>query len=246
MKIKITCVYNEGALEDTSFIGAKGLSMLVEMGDEKILFDTGMRGRYLIHNLDFLQVKTDSITKVVLSHNHKANIGGLKKLIENRTKPLDVYTNSSYIGFKDFLWNKVDEELKNKLIIHRMDSDTELMSGVIAMGPFGDLEEFFLLIKTMTGPIVLSSCYHCGTRVVMSSIKERYGTNPCCLIGGIHLIRVRQKDVDPTAEVLKEYGSPELYINHCGTPTGIMYLRVHFGLNSVKDFYVGDSLTLSI
>lgn len=246
MQAKITCVYNEGAMEYTPYIGAKGLSLLVETDTEKILFDVGMRGGYLIHNLEHMHIKPASITKVVLSHNHKSNIRGLAKLLTVRKTPLDVFANTDY-SYPMPLFNKeAGKENQTKMNLHRMESDTEICDGITAIGPFGELKEFFLLIRTTKGPVVLSSCYHCGTRVVMDSIRDRYGSDPCCLIGGIHLPKVKQKAVDPTVEILKEHGSPELYINHCGTPSGITYLRTRFGLSFVNDFYVGESITVSI
>ena len=80
-KAKVLSVYDEGALEDTPFIGATGFSVLVEVDGQRTLFDTGMRGRYLIHNLDYLDVKPDMIDRVVISHNHKGNMGGFSSIV---------------------------------------------------------------------------------------------------------------------------------------------------------------------
>ena len=98
MKARVLSVYDIGAVEDTSFIGSKGFSVLVENDGERTLFDTGTRGRYLMHNLDYHEIKADSIDRVVLSHNHTGNINGLGKLLDNRTRPLDIYVNGYYYG----------------------------------------------------------------------------------------------------------------------------------------------------
>ena len=73
-KAKVLSVYDEGALEDTPFIGATGFSVLVEVDGQRTLFDTGMRGRYLIHNLDYLDVKPDMIDRVVISQIGRAHV----------------------------------------------------------------------------------------------------------------------------------------------------------------------------
>lgn len=247
MKAKVLSIYDEGAIENTSLIGAKGLSILVDIDGDRTLFDTGMRGRYLIHNMDFLGIEPDSISRVVLSHNHKSNIGGLGKLLENRTKPLDVYTNSYFSGItRSFGRPLFDEEAASKIVTHEMSQDTDLNDNLYVTGPFGDVNEFFLVIKTRKGPVVISSCYHGGTSQVLAAVKGKTGKDPACLIGGIHLPKVKQKDVDPTAEIFKSYGSPDLYMNHCAGPSGITFLRVHFTLDGVKDFFVGSELEFDL
>ena len=90
---KIRCVYDEGAMVNTSLIGAKGIGLLVEADGQKTLFDTGMRGRFLIHNMADMGVRANDIDRVVISHNHKSNIGGIAKLLEYRNCLL--YTSPS-------------------------------------------------------------------------------------------------------------------------------------------------------
>ena len=70
MSFKVTCVYDEGAKENTSLIGAKGSAMLVDVGERRLLFDTGLRGRYLAHNLSCLGIEPDSIDAAVVSQPH--------------------------------------------------------------------------------------------------------------------------------------------------------------------------------
>ena len=56
MTTRITCVYDEGSQPNTSLIGAKGTSLLVDTGERKVLFNVGLRDRYLSHNMDFLDI----------------------------------------------------------------------------------------------------------------------------------------------------------------------------------------------
>ena len=57
MNAKITCVYDEGSLPKTNLIGAKGFSVMVESEGKRLLFDTGLRGRYLMHNMGVLGLR---------------------------------------------------------------------------------------------------------------------------------------------------------------------------------------------
>jgi len=57
------------------------LRLLVDTGDEKILFDTGQTDA-IIHNAEVLNVDLSSIKNVVLSHGHYDHGGGLKYLLD--------------------------------------------------------------------------------------------------------------------------------------------------------------------
>lgn len=246
MHARVLSVYDEGALEDTPLIGAKGISILIEVDGQRTLFDVGMRGRYLLRNMENLQIEPDSIDRVVISHNHRSNTGGLGKLLLERTKPLDVYVNKDFTSLtKSFGRPMFSEEQQQNLILHEMDGTTEFSSHLLAVGPFGRMNEYSLVMKTENGPVVITSCYHNGTRCVFESVKGVTGRNPYCLIGGLHTPKAKQKTIDPTAEIIKEYGSPRMYMCHCIGP-GITFLRVHFKLNGVKDFYVGTEVKFEV
>ena len=246
MNAKVLSVYDEGALENTPYIGAKGFSVLVDVDGQRTLFDTGMRGSYLMHNLDFLEVKADSIDRLVISHNHRANMGGIAKLLDNRTKPLDIYVNSSFHRLKRMFGRPMfNEERAAKLNLHIMDRDTKFSENLTAIGPFGELEEYCLVLSTIKGPVVISSCYHCGVGTVLSKVREDFGKDPYNLIGGIHIPKANQRIVDPVAEVIKEFGSPHMYLNHC-IGNAITYMRVRFNLKGVDDFYVGTSVDYKV
>ena len=247
-KAKVLSVYDEGALEDTPFIGATGFSVLVEVDGQRTLFDTGMRGRYLIHNLDYLDVKPDMIDRVVISHNHKGNMGGLGKLLDERTEPVDIYVNGQFSSLTRLFGRPLfSEEQSSKARIHVMEGDTEFSEHLAAMGPFGDLEEYSLVLSSSKGPVVITSCYHSGTDRVLSKVKKDFGRDPCHLIGGLHMHKANQTVVNPTADILESYGSPHLSMCHCAKESGaVTYLRVRFNLKGVDDFYVGSVIELEV
>ena len=246
MNAKVLSVYDEGALENTQYIGAKGFSVLVDVDGQRTLFDAGMRGSYLMHNLDYMEIKADSIDRLVISHNHRANIGGISKLLDNRTKPLDIYVNSSFCSLKKTFGRPMfNEERGAKINIHIMEGDTKFSDNLTAIGPFGELEEYCLLMSTIKGPVVISSCYHCGVGLVLAKVREGFKQDPYNLIGGIHIPKANQRIVDPVADVIKEFGSPHMYLNHCAGHA-ITYMRVRFNLKGVDDFFVGTSLDYKV
>jgi len=81
----------------------------------------------------------------------------------------------------------------------------------------------------------------------MTCLKESIGKQPFAIIGGLHIQKMKQREVNPIGAVLKdEYGSPKLYLNHCTGPTGVTCMRVIFNLDTVKEFYVGTELQFDI
>lgn len=247
MNARVLSVYDEGAIENTPYIGAKGFAVLVEVDGQRTLFDVGMRGRYLLHNLDFLEIKPETIDRVVISHNHRPNIGALSKLIESRTEPLDIFVNTSFQSVKRMFGRPFfSEEIAPKANIHVMEGNTKFSDHLMSVGPFGDLQEFSLVLDSLNGPVVISSCYHCGVRPVLTEVYSVTGKEPCHLIGGLHIMRARQKNVDPTAEVIKDFGSPHMTMGHCADEGAKTYLRVRFNIKGVDDFYVGTSVDLKV
>ncbi len=61
-------------------IGEWGFAALVEVDGRRILFDTGLRPRTVLHNARELGIDLGDITEVVLSHNHSDHVGGLLAL----------------------------------------------------------------------------------------------------------------------------------------------------------------------
>jgi len=70
-----TLVENE--VNKPDLLAEHGLSLLIETGDEKILFDTGQKGNTIFHNANTLGVDLLEIDKIVLSHGHSDHTGGL-------------------------------------------------------------------------------------------------------------------------------------------------------------------------
>src|SRR5450432_2615842 len=61
-------------------IGEWGFSALVEVGDHRVLVDTGARPQTVLQNARELHVDLASVQEVVLTHNHDDHVGGLMTL----------------------------------------------------------------------------------------------------------------------------------------------------------------------
>lgn len=252
MQAKITSVYDEGSLEGTHLIGAKGFSVMIEADDQKILFDTGRRGRYLRHNMMFLDVNADDIDKVVISHGDADYVGGLEDLLKDRERPLEIYMPESAAGSKGLLGSKgvyVPEELSDKADITTTEGWTELSEHVLISPPMdvgNGATESFMVILARKGPAVIAACSDCGVEKIMDAVREKTGAYPRTYVGGIRLNKKDKEKATAIAALFSERGCTGLYLNHCTGLNGMTYLRVELGLKGVNNFYVGATLELDI
>jgi len=90
-KISITIlvdntVYKQGLLAE------HGLSLLIECDGEKILFDTG-QGMALPNNMLQLGISEQSISMLVLSHNHYDHTGGIDGFLDKADSQIQIYAH---------------------------------------------------------------------------------------------------------------------------------------------------------
>ena len=69
-----------------SGIGEWGFSALVEVGDHRVLVDTGARPQTVLQNARELGVDLASVQEVILTHNHDDHVGGLMTLRQELMK----------------------------------------------------------------------------------------------------------------------------------------------------------------
>jgi 7,8-dihydropterin-6-yl-methyl-4-(beta-D-ribofuranosyl)aminobenzene 5'-phosphate synthase len=96
-KIIITTVC-ENRAPSFGLAAEHGLSMLLEVGGQRILFDTGA-GQTLAANAEALGIDLSSLNAVVLSHGHYDHTGGLKAVLEINSS-LPVYAHPDVFNGK--------------------------------------------------------------------------------------------------------------------------------------------------
>lgn len=80
--MKLICVNDNTAKFSSEFYAEHGLSILIENGDSKVLFDTGRSPEVLKHNMEQLN-GFKNLKHVVLSHGHDDHTGGLSQVLNN-------------------------------------------------------------------------------------------------------------------------------------------------------------------
>lgn len=82
-----------------------GLSLYIEAGDIKILFDTGQSGNF-IKNAEHLNIDLKNLNYVILSHGHYDHSGGFKKFTDKVKTPYKLIAGKGFFNKK----YKLDEE----------------------------------------------------------------------------------------------------------------------------------------
>lgn len=95
--------------------GSKGNSTYVEDNDTRILIDIGMNTKYIVGELNKINVNPDDIDAIIITHEHTDHIAGLKSFIKKYNTKVYI-SDKMNIGF-DIL-NK--EYIKSKFTIKNM------------------------------------------------------------------------------------------------------------------------------
>lgn len=80
--MRIACLVDNGVRAGSGAWGEHGLSLLIDMDDGAVLFDTGQSGVVLAHNMALGRFDRRRIRAVVLSHAHYDHTGGLSAALE--------------------------------------------------------------------------------------------------------------------------------------------------------------------
>jgi len=98
LQVRLTtlCENTAGAF---GFIGEWGLSILVEAGGETVLMDTG-QSEVVVRNAAACGIDLSKINKVVLSHGHADHTGGLRSVLRQIGKEVEVFAHPEMWGKK--------------------------------------------------------------------------------------------------------------------------------------------------
>jgi 7,8-dihydropterin-6-yl-methyl-4-(beta-D-ribofuranosyl)aminobenzene 5'-phosphate synthase len=181
--VTFTIVYDNNAY-DSSLRTAWGFACLVEIGETRVLFDTGGNGTILLDNMEKLGFDPQAIDVVVLSHAHGDHIDGLGALLQTGAKPT-VYVPASFSTvFKDGVRAKTE-------LLEVVDP-IEIVPGVYTTGEVGSgIIEQALVVRTDEGLVVITGCAHPGVAEMVRAAKETVegyvAADVFLVMGGFHL-----------------------------------------------------------
>ncbi|MFX0083546.1 MAG: MBL fold metallo-hydrolase [Candidatus Hodarchaeota archaeon] len=80
--IKLTIIVDDLNGVEPGYLKSFGFSPLIELNNQKILFDTGTKADILVKNLVTYSVHPSEINKIILSHNHYDHTNGLSGILK--------------------------------------------------------------------------------------------------------------------------------------------------------------------
>lgn len=247
MKIT-TLIENETNREDLDY--EHGLSILIEVDGEKILFDLGQSGNF-INNAKKLDVDLKDLNYLVISHGHYDHSGGFERLMKEINPNIKLYIGKEFFNKKyrliedgdyEYLGNPFDEEfVKEKqvpisylsedminiteslLIFTNFNRDPQFQNTnedmyVKENGEYKKdlfLDEVSLGIKTNKGLVILVGCSHVGIVNILDTIMERTGMEIYALIGGTHLVKEDDEQINKIIDYLGEKEIKIIGACHC-------------------------------
>lgn len=255
MKMKINILTDN--LASAGFETEHGLSYLIEIDGEKILFDTGHSDIFL-KNAAKMGIKLHKeVSKVVLSHGHWDHGDGLVHL---RSKTLITHPGSfvkryrkrdhSYIGL-----NLTRAEMHERFDLCTTAKPMQLTPNLWFLGEIprnnnfeaqttdflleNDEDDFLfddsaLLAKLDQQLVVISGCAHSGICNICEHAKKVSGiSHIAAVIGGFHL-KDAGEQTQKTAEYFKAERVEKLLPAHCTKPQAKAFFREHFQFPDVK------------
>ncbi len=197
------------------FQSEHGLALYAEVGDKKILLDTGASDSFL-SNAEKLGIDISDVDYCILSHGHYDHCGGIKAFLD-KNKKAKVYIQmaafSEFLSMKDGTVKNIGLDfdiLNDERVIPldgglMLDDNTLVFKGVEDIHPssmlnltlfkrdgdFTCLDEFeheqYVLLFEGNVSVLVAGCAHLGIANAMERAKEIIGEYPMIVIGGFHL-----------------------------------------------------------
>lgn len=251
MKHRITTLL-ENCVYGRKLRGEHGLSMFVESGHHKLLFDTGQSDLFA-YNAQCLGIDLREVEFLILSHGHSDHTGGLAHFLE-------VNTTAKVVCKREVLNPKYKDERENgltgadRLDLSRfwfIDEPVELVPGVFVM-PNLEIEdeadthfdhfytkvngvkipdtfedELAVVLTHDTSCSLLSACSHRGITNIIRSVRNAFPYRTIdTVIGGFHIHNAPNQKFETIATFFKQCAPKRIGVCHCsGVDMYALFIR---------------------
>ena len=207
--VKITVIYDNNPMIK-NLQPDWGFACLVEIGKNKILFDTGDNGTILMKNMGKLGIDPKSIDVVVLSHFHHDHTGGLKDFLEVNSKVKVFYPQSFPREIVDMIKHSGAEAVP-------VSEFMEILPDVFTLGEIkGIIPEQSLAVRSKKGVVVITGCAHPGIVNILQRAKNKLPAEQIYLaIGGFHLHRLNEDEISKVIQKMFDMEILSVAPTHC-------------------------------
>ena len=98
-----------------------------------------------------------------------------------------------------------------------------------ALQPDDHSDDMSLVLQVDGGIVLLCGCCHAGLRNTLLTVREQYEAPLLAIVGGTHLGRATEGELQAIIECLEREGRPRLYLNHCTGEKALRWLWRAFG-----------------
>lgn len=255
----VTLVENTACREDLT--AEHGLSLYMETGKHKILFDAGQSAAFA-DNAKRLGVDLAQVDIAVLSHGHYDHGGGMLRFLEENSRAdlwMSHHAFEGHYNAKD-CYIGLDPALEKSGRIRFADNGQKIGEGLTLytaisctrpIRPFGlsvmahgklQPEDFrheqYLLVEEGEKRILISGCSHRGVLNIVTHFR------PDILIGGFHFMKLDpdSPELEAAAAELKRYPCV-YYTGHCTGQAQFDALKQTMG-QQLHGLYTGKEIIL--
>ena len=226
-KMKITILYDNYIFKQGT-TADWGFACLIEDSQKTILFDTGAKADILLKNIKILNVDISKINMIVISHNHWDHTGGLEAILEKNPK-VKVYMPFSTPSEDKEKISKYDASVFTEK------EPKEIIDGVFLTGEMGgEIREQSLILDTPKGMVIITGCSHPGIINIVKRAKEILDKKIYLVIGGFHLHRHSEEEVNKIIEEFKSLSVEQCGCSHCTGENAIDQFSKTYAENFIK------------
>lgn len=241
--MKLVVLADNNTYIDQYYLAEPALSIYIENGEKKYLFDTGYSDVYL-KNAAKLGIDLEHLDAVIISHGHNDHTGGFAFYPKLQKKPLLVAhpsimepkraeglsislpVSESYLQERHIfkltrepLWLDVQLVFLGEIPrVNDFENKKPVGEHCLADGWHDDyvMDDSALVYKQKDGIYIITGCSHAGICNISEYAKQVTGCNVIkSIIGGLHLFSGNSQQTLATVDYLKQNIEGVIYPCHC-------------------------------